>query len=317
MDPTPEQIAGLETRLDALGIHLDAKYTAILAKELEHIKAQTYDIVYAERKARKLIPVAIDTPAGAETITYDQWDHFGMAAVISNYADDLPMVDVLKEQFTSVVQTIADGFKYSIQDLNRVAMVPGAKLSQRKSQAARLVMENRVEDIAAFGLAVGGLRGLLNHPNIGLISPGTGTWSTATAVQMTADLGLLVQGVVDQTDETFLPDTLVMTSTQKGYLANKKSANTDTSALKWFLDNNEYIENIETWYKCKLADAAGTGARMMCYKKDPVVMELEIPQEFQQLPPQARNLSFVVPCHMRIGGVVVRYPLAAAYMDGC
>ena len=52
------------------------------------------------------------------------------------------------------------------------------------------------------------------------------------------------------------------------------------------------------------ADAAGTGPRMLTYQRDPEILELIIPQDFEQFPPQARNLAFVVPCHARIGGVV-------------
>lgn len=300
-----------------LGVRLDAKYSAILARELEHVRAKTYDIIYPEKKARKLIPLDHTVPPGAETIRYDQWDLFGMAQVISNYADDLPMVDVMKEPFTSVVQTIADAYQWSILDLERAAMVPGANLSQRRAGAARMVIENRIEDIGAFGLPVGGLNGILNHPNAALVAPTTGTWSSATAVQMVDDANKLVESIVTATDETLLPNTLVMTSTQRGYMANKKFTNTDTTALKWFLDNNQYIDSIETWYKCKLADAAGTGARMLCYRRDPLVLEMVIPKEFTQQPPQPKNLSFVVPCHARVGGVVVYYPLAIAYMDGC
>ena len=55
---------------------------------------------------------------------------------------------------------------------------------------------------------------------------------------------------------------------------------------------------------------------MVAYQRDPMVLQLEIPQEFEQFPPQARGLSFVVPCHARIGGVHMHYPLAVAYMDG-
>lgn len=317
-------LAYLQTVLAALGIRfdenderMDAKYSAILARELEFVRAQTYDIVYPDKKARMLIPVDTTVPAGAETIQYDQWDLFGMAHVISNYADDLPMVDVLKERFSTVVQTIGDAYQWSIQDLERVAMVPGANLSQRRAGAARMVIENKIEDIAAFGLPIGGLRGLLNHPNVTLVSPTTGTWSTATAEQMCDDLNKLVEQVVTQTDETFPPNTVVMSSTQRGQMATKKFTNTDTTALKWFLENNQYINSIETWAKSKLANAAGTGPRIACYRRDPVVMQLVIPREFTQQPPQARNLSFVVPCHARIGGVVVYYPLALAYMDGC
>jgi len=303
--------------LSALNHRMDDKYTAVLARELEYVRARTYDIVYPEKKARMLIPVDNEVPPGARTIRYDQWDLFGMAVVISNYADDLPMVDVMKQSFSSVVQTIGDAYQWSIEDLDEAAMVPGMRLSQRRAGAARLVMENKVEDIAAFGLPQGGLKGLLNHPNVTLVAPDTGNWATATAEQMVDDLNKLVQAVVDQTDETFLPNTLVMDSVSKGRLASKKFVNTDITAQKFFLENSEYIDRIETWYKCKTADAAGTGPRFACYKRDPIVLQLVIPKEFTQQPPQARNLAFVVPCHLRIGGVVVYYPLAIAYMDGC
>ena len=54
----------------------------------------------------------------------------------------------------------------------------------------------------------------------------------------------------------------------------------------------------------------------MSYKKDPEVLTLEIPQEYEEMPPQAKNLQFHVPVHARIGGVIVYYPIAMAYMDG-
>ena len=76
------------------------------------------------------------------------------------------------------------------------------------------------------------------------------------------------------------------------------------------------ITDVDFWHKLDLADAAGTGPRMVTYQRDPEVLELVIPQEFEQFPPQARNLAFVVPCHARVGGVVVYYPLAIVYTDG-
>lgn len=311
-------LAALGVRFDASDQRMDDKFTAILARELEYVRARTYDIVYPEKKARRLIPVDNEVPPGAETISYDQWDAFGMAVIISNFADDLPMVDVMKERFSSVVQTIGDAYQWTVEDLERAAMTPGARLTQRRAGAARLFVENKIEDIAAYGLPIGGLKGLLNHPNVTLVAPITGDWGNpaTTAEQMADDANKLVQTVVDQTEETFLPNTLLLDSVSKGRMANKKMTQTDTTALKWFLDNNEYIDKIETWYKCKNADAAGTGPRAACYKRDPIVLQLVIPLEFKQQPAQARNLSFVVPCRARVGGVVVYYPLAIAYMDG-
>ena len=61
----------------------DAKYTAILEKKLEYLKTKIYEVVYPKLKARQLIPVSNEADPGAETITYEQWDDFGMAQIIS------------------------------------------------------------------------------------------------------------------------------------------------------------------------------------------------------------------------------------------
>src|SRR3954470_19644785 len=106
-----------ETRADESEPRLDVGETAILARQLEYVKASTYDVKYPAFMARNFFPVATDTPAGAETISYYQWDQFGMAKVIANFADDLPMVDAFAKTFTSNVKSIGAAYKYSTQDL--------------------------------------------------------------------------------------------------------------------------------------------------------------------------------------------------------
>jgi hypothetical protein len=55
---------------------------------------------------------------------------------------------------------------------------------------------------------------------------------------------------------------------------------------------------------------------VVAYLRNPEVLELEIPQDFEQFAPERRNLEFIVNCHARCGGVLVYQPLAMAYMDG-
>ena len=116
--------------------HEDAKYTAVLEKQLEFVKARTYDIVYPEMKARQMIPVNNDVDTGAETIAYRQWDDFGMAQIIANYGDDLPLIDALVEEFVQKVKGIGAAYQWSVQDLRRSAMA-NANLDQRRARAAR------------------------------------------------------------------------------------------------------------------------------------------------------------------------------------
>jgi hypothetical protein len=75
------------------------------------------------------------------------------------------------------------------------------------------------------------------------------------------------------------------------------------------------VTNVEQWYKLETADEGLDGPRIMAYQRSPEVISLVVSQEFEQMPPQAKNLSFLVPCHARFGGVKVVYPLAAAYGD--
>lgn len=84
-----------------------------------------------------------------------------------------------------------------------------------------------------------------------------------------------------------------------------------------FIAANPWVTEIEAWDQLALADAAGTGPRIVAYHKDPEVLSLEIPQEYEQLPPQPVSLSFVINTHARCAGVLIPFPLGVAYMDGC
>jgi hypothetical protein len=86
--------------------------------------------------------------------------------------------------------------------------------------------------------------------------------------------------------------------------------------MRAFLNSNPFIRNIDQWHKLNEADAAGTGPRVVAYLRNPEVLELEIPQDFEQFAPERRNLEFIVNCHARCGGVLVYQPLAMAFMDG-
>lgn len=299
-------------------LRTDSKYTAVLEKQLEYVKATTYDVVYPEMKARQLIPVSNEVDPGAETITYRQWDGFGIAQIISNYADDIPLVDVMAEEFTQKIQGIALGYQYSIQDLRRSAM-SGIGLDQRRARQTRRQMEQKIEDIAATGDSAGGLSGISNNSNVTLVSPLTGTWSTATGAQMVADLLHLEASMVVANKETFYPTTIVLDIESRSLLARTRistTGDTHKTALQAFLESANYVTEVVSWNKLALADSAGTGPRAICYAKTPDVLTLEIPQEFEQMPPQQKNLAFFVPTHQRCAGVLIYYPIGMSYMDG-
>lgn len=302
-------------------INLDANESMFFARELEVVKAASYDVVYPELKARSLIPVSFEAGPGAQTITYEQYDAVGMAKIIAAYADDLPRADIKGKEFTSRVRSIGASYGYNLQEI-RSAQLAGKPLQQRKAAAAKEAMLRLEDKIAASGDVGHGLLGLINHPNISsttLPADGTGAsvlWSTKTALLILRDLNKLANFIVENTKEVEQPDTIVLpTAKYNTLMSTPLGDNAAVTILKQFLDNSVYIKNVIPWGKLTGAGAGGLD-RMIAYKKDPMKLTLEIPQDFEQLDLQPKGLEYLVPCHMRCGGVIIYYPLSVAFADG-
>lgn len=299
-------------------LRLDAGETAALARQLEFIYAQTYDIKFAQLKARRFLPIDTSVDPGAEFFTYRQWNMFGMAKLIANYADDLPAVDALAKEFPAPIKSLGASYKFSIQDMRRAAMA-GSQLDARKARAARRAHEQAFDDIMAFGNADAGIEGFLTNANVPIVGATTGTWVTlnATPLQMIADLNALVNSIILATLETFEPNVLLLSNISFQRINTTPMSTTgdaDKTVLRFFLDNNPYITEIDQWNKLNAAGAGGV-SRAVAYFRDAEVLEGVEPQPFEQFPPQPVNLAFKVPTHSRIGGVRISYPLAIAYMD--
>lgn len=299
-------------------IRLDAGETAALARQLEYIYAQTYDIKYAELKARRFIPIDTSVDPGAEFFTYRQWNMFGMAKLIANYADDLPRVDALAKEFPAPIKSLGASYGFSIQDMRRAAM-SGSQLDSRRARAARRAHEQAFDQIMAFGNADAGILGFLNNPNVPIVAVTTGQWVTnsATPLQIIQDLNDLVNSIIIATLETFEPNVLLLPNLAFQIINTTPMSSTgdaDKTILRFFLDNNPYITEIDQWNKLNAAGAGGT-SRTVAYQRSEEVLAGVEPQPFEQFPPQPRNLEFVVPTHSRIGGVRMQYPLAVAYAD--
>ena len=303
-------------------VNLDADESIFFAKELEAKKAKAYDVQYAELKARKVLPVSFEAGPGAETIKYEQYDSLAVAKIVSSYADDLPRADVKGAEFISSVKSLGASFGYSMQEIRAAAMAK-KPLEQRRANAAKRAILQKENDIAMFGDTATGLKGFLNHSSVPLVvlpADGTGAsilWSTKTADQIIRDLNLIANTIFTNTKGVEMPDTLLLPVAKYAYISSTpRSSTSDTTILEYFLKNNPFIKEVGWLNELLNAGAGGAIDRMVCYKRDPDKLSLEIPQDFEQFPEQERNLEFVIPCHSRIGGVIIPYPLSMAYSDG-
>lgn len=299
--------------------HFDSNESAILLRQLDYVKAQTYDVKYAELKARKLIPVSSEADPGAEKIFYRQYDQTGLAKVISNYASDLPRSDVKGKEFFAKVKTLAASYGYNYQEM-RAAAFSNVPLEQRRANAARRSIAQLENSIAFFGDAVHGLGGFISNPNISTVTipdPGSGTeWVNKTPDEILSDMNLAANSVVEGSLGVEMPDTLLLPLAQYNLVASTaRAANSDTTILNYFLQNNPYVKMVE-WVN-ELKDA-GTGNAdvIMAYRRDPEVLTMEVPSDFQQLELQVKGLEYTIPALERFAGVLIYYPLAIAKGEG-
>lgn len=293
----------------------DAGETFFFARELEYVKAKSYDIEFPEMKSFKLIPISTEAGEGAEFITYAQFEETGMAKIIQSYADDLPRADIKGKEFTTPVRSIGDSYGYSVQEI-RSAMLVGRSLTQRQSNAARRANDQLVNRLAWFGDDNYNMLGMLNNPNIpeaAVLNNGAGAttqWVNKTPDQILYDMNTLVNGINALTKGVEMANTLIMPVAQYTLIASTpRSSVSDTTILEYFIQNNPFITMVD-WVP-ELTGAGPTSTDVMiAYDRNPDKLTMEIPMPYTQYPPQERNLAFVVPCESRYGGIIVYYPLS-------
>jgi len=187
--------------------------------------------------------------------------------------------------------------------------------------AARRGAEVLLDNIAFAGDAEFGLIGLNNVPSANTLALAIGAVGSAlfaqkTPDEMLADLFLMESTPLDNTNEVEYATKLLMPPSQFRLASRTRvSIASDTTVMKYFKEEAQWIEEVEPWWKLKGAGAGGLD-RMVSYRPALDTIRLEIPEEFNTLPPEPRNFEFVINAIMAIGGVIAPYPLAVTYGDG-
>lgn len=286
------------------------------ARQLDYVKARTYDRKLPPMKGLTLVPQSSEVPEWAETFTYRYYDQVGMAKVVANYADDLPRADVKGAEKTVRIKDIGDSYGYNIAEL-RASTALGANLPTRKASAARRAIEVKLNQIAMVGDVQYGLFGLTNHPNIGLTVGLNGDWANpaTTADQMLADLDALYGAVRVQSSGIHTPNRFALPNEQYAAMTSKRLPDSGGLTVAEFFKRKYPQMQYEEAPELATAGTGGTSLAVM-YEFGEENLSMENPMPFNQLPAQARNLELVVPCLARTAGVTVYYPLALTKAEG-
>lgn len=293
------------------------------ARELDYIKSKSYDKIYPEFTALNNFPITHEVPEGAETMTYYSYEKTGMAAIISNYATDLPRADVKGSPTTAYVKSIGDSYGYSIQEM-RASRMAGKSLDTRKAEAARYAIDRKTNEIAFAGDKEHKLMGMLssdnNIPLYTLATVETKTsWKDKSAAEILADINGMFAYQSRITQDVERADTLALPPAVFIDISTRQIPNTGYTVKRFLLENAPYLKNIitapELSAENKATNPYGIDVAML-YTNSADKFSLEIPMAFYQYPLQNRNLEVIVPCEERVAGIVLYYPLSALLAVG-
>ncbi len=300
---------------------MDADETNMLALALEQMRTRVYEDKFALLKARLFLPTTSEVDTGAESYAFEETTEVGEAKIISNYADDLPTVETSGTKVTHAIVSLGDSYHYSIQDIRRAAF-SGRPLVARKAIAARRIWERKLDEIAAIGAPEAAIAtGALNNASVAIEAlASAGTWGSAGKLAdpslVLDDMNALTKALVTGSQEHYFATRVLVPLDQFMQISQSRmTAENPETVREAFLRANPTVTSVDPWNK--LAGAGvGPSDRIMAYMQDPEVIELVIPQEFEVLPPQPKNLAFQVLAHGRTAGTAINRPLGVVYMDG-
>lgn len=317
----------------------DAGETAFVARALEYIETQTYDILFPPLEGRKYVPVLVTGEPGAKVHTYRQYKKTGMAKIVTEQGQDLPTAGFSVAEFFRQYYRLGIAYEYTLDDLlaAQLASKNGqpVNIDMSKAEAARIAMERAIDLACAIGSATSatipgasvgigpdvGMTGLLNQASASTYTPangassGTAAWSGKTPDEKIADVVGLITSQVDGTYKVHTPNTILMPISQFEIARGQRMGDGSDDNVISYLTKTRPGLTIDSWQYCKGAGTAGAD-RMVAFNNNAMYLKMVIAQEFMQMAPQYQNFQFKIPCGAKILGCICPYPLSITYADG-
>jgi hypothetical protein len=298
-------------------VRKDAGESIFFQRQLEWIEQKVYLKKYPEHRAREFFPVSNEGGPGVTKITYRMYERVGIAQAIQDYAKDFKRVNLRANESSAKVQGYGEAIEYS-KDEADAARFANVNLDTALADTARYGYEELVEQVAAKGDPSTGLLGFNTNPNVPIYAAATGVggflWSQKTPDEIVTDISTLMSSIPSLTNDVEAANTVLLDPGHFELILRLRLPNTLASVLSYVQETNPGVE-FRKWSRMKAAGVGGVG-RMAAYTKDPDKIELREPEPFKIYPFQQIMLLWRAPAYGRVAGIVFRYPLSAAFLDG-
>lgn len=293
----------------------DAVFARHLVQEtLRELFREEY--VQTKWASGELLPINTSVNEGAREFSYFELGQAGEAKIVADNATDIPSATVTGDLTLQKVHTVATSFEYSTQDIRQAKLQGLFDMATEKAAACREVHDQQINSLIRVGNGAAGLEGFTNHTGIIVQTAVTGTWLSATALQIVTDFSTAASfirtnsnGVENPTAAVFPVDIWTRISTLQNSVA------TDITVLDYL---KRAWPEITTWTWDDGMKTAGAGATpaVMIYDRNPRKARAVMPMVLRPLAPEQHGLTFKVVMESRFGGVITPRPLAALRLDG-
>lgn len=287
-------------KADAAGIWTVSQLTAALNR--------AYEKEYAENSVVNIFPVTNEIPGHAKYFEYPEFDGVGIAQIIADYSDDLPLVDAFMTEKQGKVFRFGNAFLISTDEI-KTGAATGQSLSTRKQELAFEAHDNLLDKLVWSGSAPHGIPSVFNHPNINNVV--AGTWNSAAAAM--TDITALIDAIETSTNGAHTATDILLPASARR-LMQELVPNTSISYAQLFATNNSGI-NLRYLQFLDNYDGAN-GKAALAFEKNPLNMSIEIPEATNVLPGQPKDLHFKYPVTSKATGLIVYRPLTMAVMKG-
>lgn len=287
-------------KLDAHGIWTVNQLTQLLNRQ--------YEQAYPQTGVLELFPVTTELSPVTKNFEWLEFDGVTSAKIIADYTDDLPTVEAMASEKTGKVFRLGNAWFISIDEI-KAGQALGSSLSDRKASLAREGHETLVNDLVFKGSAPHNIVSVFDQQNINRLT--SAGWTTPEIAF--SELQDLIETIEDVTLGRHHVTNIVIPPSKRRLLTQKMPDVTE-SYLAWFKEN---YPNVTITAIAELEDIDGAGTKgVLAYEKDPMNMSIEIPERFNMLPMQPKDLHFKVPCTSKCTGLIVYRPLTIAILSG-
>ena len=279
--------------------------------QLEYTFTQALTATIPKPNALSLFSINTEVNEGATTYKQRMYEPTGEAVIISNFASDLPRVNVTQSEASANLKYIGDSYSYSMEDI-MAARFAGEPLDTTLGVAAREISENKHNKMAWWGDRSHNIRGVLTHdfiPRYLNAVPFDATAASADAI--ITELIAILNASSKLTKTAAKADTLILDPDAYSYIMHApRSATSDTSIGEYLLTKfkDRGLQVFEAW---ELGKEFNNGKALgVAYRRALSISQSYVASLlFRQEPVRRVNLEFVVDCLGKSGGFYAPRPL--------